>query len=153
LSTIARTVGIRTPRIVADDVAGGDLGEVAADAEDERRAGRHRRLAAEEQIQRDEADDRDEKRDAQESKENRDTATSHGCTTSHAKAASSQSVVLCVCGLASFPTSIAVGETTPRNLRTATSSGSRNLRWFRRRISSEPEDWLNDLEGAEGKVY
>jgi hypothetical protein len=62
---------------VADDVVGGDFGEVAADAQHEARVRGHRRLTPEQHVQRREADDRHEERDAEQREEDGETTAGH----------------------------------------------------------------------------
>ena len=53
------------------------IGQVAADAQDQRGTRRHPRLASEQHVQQGEADDRDEDRDAEQREEDGDSTTSH----------------------------------------------------------------------------
>jgi hypothetical protein len=62
---------------VADDVGGGDLREIAADAQHERCAGGDGRFAAEEHVEHREAGDGDDTRDAQQCENDGESAAGH----------------------------------------------------------------------------
>ena len=100
---------------VRDDVGRRDFGHVAADAQHERRARRHRRFTAEEQVQRNEADHRDEDRHAEQREENSETASCHASEYRTSAAAAgrpdpNRSVILTVLARDEFLTTAEVAE-------------------------------------------